>query len=1084
MTNFYFMQRSCITPQHCNTATPLVIFAMLLLLCSNAFAQSGSPYKDQVDAVFVNLDKSPARIPTGILFEAGYNLVDVSELRGKYGNKAITFQTWKALYYSLFSAEVNTNNSFNKPLEHVEEVINSNPRTQIQIPIMRAEYNTIGYHAFSAEWLELDTIKKEVYDTPLGLHNNPYDTRTAFAVAPTQHIVTSLSAEFFFNPELFFTNTTATIDKIMADFDDGNGYQPYSLGDVAYITWTNGEPKNIKFIVAFSDGENLEANSDFAVNAERSVNARYVYPSPTTTIPVGIAGSLASGRLQISYADGNTTGQIRKPLIVLGGYDPFNTYDYKDFIKGIDLQTFFNNQLSGNIGQYDLVFLDYNHGGISIVDNAKLFQYALAYVNTYKQPLAGVFQQNVVMGISMGGLVARYGLAQMVRNQSQTGYNAHDTRLLITHDSPHQGANIPAAMQYVGRKAMQDAFLRIYVQPIQDLAIFADSPAAKEMLAYRAVSTTSILTPTSPVTFTANTFLPTIYHPMVDNLQTPYRFIATSQGSECGLGIVAPGASLFSSTGGAGTNVLWGTFSNTLGYTFNMNAANGTANSVLNFSIYNRTTLFSWAWGGITIIADVRALNLNQPFPNLNLDAQPGGITSTSQYRAALPTGTPAVFDLGIISFNASVSATIADGFCFVPRSSALDINSGNDPFSSFHGGYSNMIPNSLPYNPTPTNGYVTQEKVGGYPASQERRASNMEHTTFTDRQTSWLFDEMQSNAPITRKNCAVDQLCDEVSTLFRTPAITIGSTTVGLKIRQNAGGGYYVLNNSAINSYVWSISGSATITSGQGTPVVALGNLAGGTNYTLTVTVTSNCWTRTTSTTVTCLAPVATITPRPLSNITRIIIACLPAGKPKVDFTSGPFDYLSVTSVSLGMNNVNFAFPATGSVLVYAPSSPTTNPFAEITASGNVIFNRYGDYKVFAVNLCGLTSNSIFFRLLPDNGCRVVAQMPKTPTFIVSPNPSSGNEITIAQEISKVQSTSETSASGEEQPLAEAPTEAKNEEFTLILYNKLQIKVRETTLNTLSKTISTEGLPNDVYFLHIISKDGSKVVKQVMILR
>ena len=110
-----------------------------------------------------------------------------------------------------------------------------------------------------------------------------------------------------------------------------------------------------------------------------------------------------------------------------------------------------------------------------------------------------------------------------------------------------------------------------------------------------------------------------------------------------------------------------------------------------------------------------------------------------------------------------------------------------------------------------------------------------------------------------------------------------------------------------------------------------------------------------------------------------------------------------------------------------------------------------------------------------------MVGGTPKsTINFVVSPNPSSGNEITIAQEISKVQSTSsETSSSGEEQP--QAPTEAKNEEFTLILYNKLQIKVRETTLNTLSKTISTEGLPNDVYFLHIISKDGSKVVKQVM---
>ena len=76
-------------------------------------------------------------------------------------------------------------------------------------------------------------------------------------------------------------------------------------------------------MVIFSDGQKLYANSDFAVNAERSINARYQISAPTTTIPVGITGSLASGRLQISYADGNTTGQIRKPLIVLGGYDPF-----------------------------------------------------------------------------------------------------------------------------------------------------------------------------------------------------------------------------------------------------------------------------------------------------------------------------------------------------------------------------------------------------------------------------------------------------------------------------------------------------------------------------------------------------------------------------------------------------------------------------------------------------------------------------------------------------------------------------------------------------------------------------------------
>ena len=510
-----------------------------------------------------------------------------------------------------------------------------------------------------------------------------------------------------------------------------------------------------------------------------------------------------------------------------------------------------------------------------------------------------------------------------------------------------------------------------------------------------------------------------------------------------------------------------------------MNAANGSTNSVLNLNIYNRTTLFGWAWGGITINASVRLFTLNQPFPSLNLDAQPGGITSTSQYRAALPTGAPAIFDLGIISFNASVSASIADGFCFVPRNSALDVNTGNNPFANFNGGYSNTVA----YNRTATSGYITQEKVSGYPASQERRASNMEHTAFTDRQTAWLFDEMQNNVPVVRKNCAADQNnCDEVSTLFRTPAITIGSTTVGLKIKQNSAGGYYVLNNPAINSYVWSISGGPTIASGQGTPVVRLGGLVAGINYTLTITVTSNCWTRSTTEVVRCLTPVASINPQP--NSLGRVFACLPAGAPQVYFTSGPHNYIMVRSFSLGINYMTFLFPATGATYAYTPSSPTTDPFAEISANGYVRFLRYGDYEVFSTNYCNISSSSIFFTLVALPNCRVVNPTPKTPNFVVSPNPSSGNEITISQEISKMQSTSETSASGEEQPQSEVLSEAKVEEFTLILYNKLQVKVRETTLNTLSKTISTEGLPNDVYFLHIISKDGSKVVKQVMIMR
>ena len=119
--------------------------------------------------------------------------------------------------------------------------------------------------------------------------------------------------------------------------------------------------------------------------------------------------------------------------------------------------------------------------------------------------------------------------------------------------------------------------------------------------------------------------------------------------------------------------------------------------------------------------------------------------------------------------------------------------------------------------------------------------------------------------------------------------------------------------------------------------------------------------------------------------------------------------------------------------------------------------------YIISASNACGRSINySVTVAEDNSNPCRTV---PEIPRFTLPPNPSSSNDITISQNISEISA-------------------AKNEEFTLILYNKLQVKVCETPLNTLSKTISTENLSNDVYFLHIIDKDGNKVVKQVMILR
>ena len=69
----------------------------------------------------------------------------------------------------------------------------------------------------------------------------------------------------------------------------------------------------------------------------------------------------------------------------------------------------------------------------------------IKWVNTQKANNGSTFQ-NVVLGQSMGGLVARYALKDM----ENKGLN-HDTRLYVSHDTPHLGANVPLSVQHSAR---------------------------------------------------------------------------------------------------------------------------------------------------------------------------------------------------------------------------------------------------------------------------------------------------------------------------------------------------------------------------------------------------------------------------------------------------------------------------------------------------------------------------------------------------------------------------------------------------------------------------------------------------------
>jgi hypothetical protein len=163
--------------------------------------------------------------------------------------------------------------------------------------------------------------------------------------------------------------------------------------------------------------------------------------------------------------------KIDKPIIVPEGFDPDNSKNWPELYYAF------------NVGQrtmdclvrlgYDFVIINFDEGSNFIEHNSYLFTQVVAWVNGNKT--SG--QKNIVIGPSMGGLIARYGLTYMEKNNMN-----HDTRLFVSMDAPQYGANVPLGIQRVigyfeNKKGDQGDAVRDQYGILQSLA-------ARQMLIY------------------------------------------------------------------------------------------------------------------------------------------------------------------------------------------------------------------------------------------------------------------------------------------------------------------------------------------------------------------------------------------------------------------------------------------------------------------------------------------------------------------------------------------------------------------------------------------------------------------------
>jgi hypothetical protein len=364
---------------------------------------------------------------------------------------------------------------------------------------------------------------------------------------------------------------------------------------------------------------------------------------------------------------------LDKPIFIVDQFDPGDTIDIPGIYSLLDFSGTSGDQNLADILRaegFDIVLLNFPtytraedgvtvDGGSDFIErNAMILVELIELINAGKA--ANSPDQNVIIGLSMGGIIARYALNYM-ENQSLDA----DTRLYISFDSPHHGANVPIGLQHqLNWLAFNNTNPVAEVEPLINGLL--KSPAARQLLTDHLEAH---LSGADLVTFDPALTLPQA-HPFRGFFETNINSLTASGFPENvrnvavinGSGIGNPYFALENSGPTVGNDypvidtdfsVPAGPFTATIGLTINLTPGAGDTNTVSHISIQ----LFGAELDGSV------AESQSYPFSD-GIDAASGGLFDLAGLTDGIAAGGGIAADF--------VNALTIDKFSFVPAVSAL----------------------------------------------------------------------------------------------------------------------------------------------------------------------------------------------------------------------------------------------------------------------------------------------------------------------------------------------------------------------------------------------------------------------------
>jgi hypothetical protein len=451
-----------------------VLFMCLALFFARLTAQNTTQELEiSIDSMLINIDKTT--FTSGILYDRVTALANLKN----------------------FNQQTNTSN-----LKHFEQALNelykaSNKEKFIDYKRLRKkkkEYNVVDIGIINTTFHTLNYNFEDKTNAALKLNKglfeqiedrDPFAKHNALLIAPLKDYAMGNTIDFSFNNDFIFqTNNTKKIVSLTAYFGTNTSYKIIEnskiLQNTVSITYSKSGYKTLMFTVVFNDGTSKVTKGKLHVKIPKTALQR-TNDDPlvedftiTSTIPFQGYDESAPIFGEIEYRvfyhtnNGNTQRTLVKPILIIDGFDPLDQRKISDddSPKPPDQHNSIEEMMEYTVDGapfpteiipllrelgYDVVIVNhpvYTRGTKTIDGGADYIERnAMNHVTLYQHLNNEVFsngsnQQLVLVGPSMGGQISRYALAYMEKNNIP-----HNTRLWVSVDSPHLGANIPIGVQ-------------------------------------------------------------------------------------------------------------------------------------------------------------------------------------------------------------------------------------------------------------------------------------------------------------------------------------------------------------------------------------------------------------------------------------------------------------------------------------------------------------------------------------------------------------------------------------------------------------------------------------------------------------